>query len=66
MILCVLFVILSWSVFVWQIFLHCDLEAWDVQCVDRKACHYMQQQHRSNRFLFQTKHEQVLEVLDLA
>uniref|UniRef100_A0A8C2A965 ZP domain-containing protein n=1 Tax=Cyprinus carpio TaxID=7962 RepID=A0A8C2A965_CYPCA len=27
-----------------NIFLHCDLEAWDVQCVDRKACHYMQQQ----------------------
>ncbi|KAL1274356.1 hypothetical protein QQF64_027170 [Cirrhinus molitorella] len=29
-----------------NIFLHCDLEAWDVQRMDRKACHYMQQQHR--------------------
>uniref|UniRef100_A0A671Q6J3 ZP domain-containing protein n=1 Tax=Sinocyclocheilus anshuiensis TaxID=1608454 RepID=A0A671Q6J3_9TELE len=27
-----------------NIFLHCDLEAWDIQRVDRKACHYMQQQ----------------------
>ncbi|XP_016410546.1 zona pellucida sperm-binding protein 3 [Sinocyclocheilus rhinocerous] len=29
-----------------NIFLHCDLEAWDIQRVDRKACHYMQQQRR--------------------
>ncbi|XP_050967039.1 zona pellucida sperm-binding protein 3-like isoform X2 [Labeo rohita] len=29
-----------------NIFLHCDLEAWDVQRMDRKACHYMQQQRR--------------------
>ncbi|XP_059396897.1 zona pellucida sperm-binding protein 3-like [Carassius carassius] len=29
-----------------NIFLHCDLEAWDVQCMDRKVCHYRQQQRR--------------------
>lgn len=32
-----------------QIFLHCDLEAFAVQSLnmDRKACHYVQEQHRS-------------------
>ncbi|KAF4112701.1 uncharacterized protein LOC131541144 [Onychostoma macrolepis] len=29
-----------------NIFLLCDLEAWDVQRVDRRACHYIQQQRR--------------------
>ncbi len=38
----------SAAVFVWQIFLLCDLQAWDVQRVDRRQCHYNQQQRRSN------------------
>uniref|UniRef100_A0A8C2HXI0 ZP domain-containing protein n=1 Tax=Cyprinus carpio TaxID=7962 RepID=A0A8C2HXI0_CYPCA len=29
-----------------SIFLLCDLEAWDVQRMDQRACHYIQQQHR--------------------
>ncbi|XP_059405245.1 zona pellucida sperm-binding protein 3-like [Carassius carassius] len=29
-----------------NIFLLCDLEAWDVQRMDRRACHYIQQQRR--------------------
>uniref|UniRef100_A0A8C1HZX3 ZP domain-containing protein n=1 Tax=Cyprinus carpio carpio TaxID=630221 RepID=A0A8C1HZX3_CYPCA len=29
-----------------NIFLLCDLEAWDVQRMDQRACHYIQQQHR--------------------